>query len=196
MLRLEGGAYFLLDRHLRRMQESAIYFGFPFDRDLLDAELDGYRQGQRSGSFHARLLLNQNGSVTMIGAALGTIGTLRAGLAQTPVNSSSRWLYHKTTHRGVYEPARAERPDTDETLLFNERGELTEFTIGNLVLKLDGRFYTPPIASGLLPSILRGELLDQHVLSERTLTVDDPSRAEGVWLINSLRGWVPVELFP
>ena len=95
---------------------------------------------------------------------------------------------HKTTRRELYEAARASRPDCDEVILWNERGELTEATTSNLVLELDGRLWTPPVSAGLLAGTLRARLLAEGAIAERTLTPDDLARAERVWLINSVRG--------
>jgi para-aminobenzoate synthetase/4-amino-4-deoxychorismate lyase len=113
-------------------------------------------------------------------------------LAQNPVQSSDKFLFHKTTQRAVYDAALAERGDADDVLLWNERGEVTEFTRGNVVVELDGKRWTPVRTSGLLAGVFRGELLDAGAIAERVLTVEDLARATGMWFINSLREWVPV----
>jgi len=81
-----------------------------------------------------------------------------------------------------------------DTLLWNEQGHLTEFTRGNLVVELDGRCLTPPRADGLLPGVLRAELLARGELVEASITAADLARATGLWFINSLRGRLPVRL--
>jgi para-aminobenzoate synthetase/4-amino-4-deoxychorismate lyase len=102
------------------------------------------------------------------------------------------WLYHKTTRRDAYDQSRNTRPDCDDVILWNERGELTESTIANLVLELEGRRYTPPVSCGLLPGTMRAHLLESGEIAERVLTPADLDRASGVWLINSVRGWISV----
>jgi branched-subunit amino acid aminotransferase/4-amino-4-deoxychorismate lyase len=114
---------------------------------------------------------------------------VRLGLAVEAVDSGDVFLFHKTTHRSVYEQARAGRPDCDDVLLWNERGELTEATTANVVCVLDGRLVTPPVASGLLAGVLRDELLETGEIQEQVLTVDDIARCYGIYLVNSLRGW-------
>jgi para-aminobenzoate synthetase/4-amino-4-deoxychorismate lyase len=99
------------------------------------------------------------------------------------------FLYHKTTHRAVYEQARAGRPDCDDVLLWNQRGELTETTTANVVLSLDGRLVTPPVQSGLLAGALRTELLETGMVQEQVLGVNDLARCQAIYLVNSLRGW-------
>jgi para-aminobenzoate synthetase/4-amino-4-deoxychorismate lyase len=79
-------------------------------------------------------------------------------------------------------------------ILWNETGELTECSFGNLAVQLDGQWLTPPLASGLLPGVLRAELLAQGRVKEARLTRDDLARAEGLAFFNSLRGWLPAQL--
>ena len=94
----------------------------------------------------------------------------------------------------MYETAKQGAPaGVLDVLLHNEEGQLCEFTIGNLLLQLDGVIYTPPIACGLLPGVLRAQLLAQGAVQERVLWLSDLQRAEGIWLINSVRGCVPVQ---
>ncbi|HSB60495.1 MAG TPA: aminotransferase class IV, partial [Vicinamibacteria bacterium] len=113
---------------------------------------------------------------------------LRLGLAPGPVDTDSPWLYHKTTRREVYDRALAARPDCEEVLLWNARGEATEATRSNLVVELpEGRF-TPPVSSGLLPGTLRAQLLARGEVRERVLRLEEVS-GRRLFLVNSVRGW-------
>ena len=103
------------------------------------------------------------------------------------------FIRHKTTRRNAYEAFKAP-PGCLDTLLFNADGELTEFTIGNVAVKLDGRWLTPPLRAGLLPGVMREALLAQGALQEHPLRVEDLVRAQGLALLNSVRGWVDVAL--
>ncbi len=73
-------------------------------------------------------------------------------------------------------------------ILWNERGELTESSIANLVLEIGGQCYTPPVTAGLLAGTSRAQLLEDGEIEERVLTMDDLARATRLWLINSVRG--------
>jgi para-aminobenzoate synthetase/4-amino-4-deoxychorismate lyase len=79
-------------------------------------------------------------------------------------------------------------------LLWNEDRELTEFTIGNVVVELDGVRLTPPRDCGLLAGAMRHELLAAGAIVERVVHVDDLQRATRIWLINSVREQVEVRL--
>ncbi|HEX6829822.1 MAG TPA: aminotransferase class IV, partial [Burkholderiales bacterium] len=116
------------------------------------------------------------------------------GIAPAPVDSRSVFLYHKTTRRELYEQARAAWPGCDDVLLWNERGEVTESTIANLVLRLDGELVTPPLSSGLLPGVMRGWLLARGVIRERPVRRADLARCRRIYLVNSVRRWRLAEL--
>lgn len=81
-------------------------------------------------------------------------------------------------------------------LFVNERGELTEGGRSNVFVRLDGRWFTPPLASGLLPGVTRGALLADPVLgaSERILMPDELARADGLLICNALHGAVEARL--
>lgn len=103
------------------------------------------------------------------------------------------FLHFKTTHREVYETARQSRRDCEDVLLWNERGEVTESTIANLVARIDGELVTPPVKCGLLAGTFRAELIERGEITERVITVDEIPRAEALYLINSVQGWRDVE---
>ncbi|MET3292826.1 UNVERIFIED_CONTAM: para-aminobenzoate synthetase/4-amino-4-deoxychorismate lyase [Brevibacillus sp. OAP136] len=192
-MKLVGGEYDLLDWHLERLQESAAYFGIPLDRVQLDAELQAYAR-KTNENMRVRLLVSQQGTIALEGVPLAEqpIVPQPFAVASRPIASANPFFYHKTTERSIYQVHKNEYPDAFDVLLWNERGELTEFTIGNFVVEIDGEKLTPPITSGLLAGTLRAELLAQGAIAERVLTMDDLTRATQVWLINSVRGWVPV----
>jgi 4-amino-4-deoxychorismate lyase len=104
-------------------------------------------------------------------------------------------LQHKTTRRVVYDTARASLPDgIDELLFLNEREELCEGTITNLFIEMpDGRRLTPPVSCGLLPGILREQLLEEG-WAEAVLTMNDLKSAKAIFMGNSLRGLIPAKL--
>jgi para-aminobenzoate synthetase / 4-amino-4-deoxychorismate lyase len=190
-LRLEGGRYELLEEHLARLADSARYFGFAASEASAREALRRHAAGAPAGPRRARLLVSRGGRAGVESEPLAeTPRILKVALARTPVERREPFLYHKTTRRGLYESRRAERPDADDLLLWNEEGELTEFTTGNLVLEIGGRRWTPPRECGLLAGTLRGALLRRGEVSERVLTREDLARASRCWLVNGVRGWV------
>jgi para-aminobenzoate synthetase/4-amino-4-deoxychorismate lyase len=84
----------------------------------------------------------------------------------------------------------------DDVVLVNDRGEVTESTIANLAVRLDGIWVTPPIDAGLLPGTYRAVLLREDRLIERPVTVDELRGAGELALMSSVRGWRPAVLVP
>jgi para-aminobenzoate synthetase/4-amino-4-deoxychorismate lyase len=120
-------------------------------------------------------------------------GPMPVRLAAESIDRADPFLYHKTTHRTVYEEARAVAPPEGDVLLYNARGELTEFCIGNLVVETAEGMFTTPQESGLLAGTFRAELLERGEIQEKTLKKEDLADAKAVYLINSLRRFVLVE---
>ena len=204
-LRLEQGTIWLLERHLERLRASARHFDFAFDIAAVRAALESHVQAQRHvsglGPQRLRLLLARDGSVTLEDSPLPATPQRMAGrmitqLADAPIDVADEFLYHKTTQRDLYDRHAPTDPACFDTLLWNAEGELTEFTRGNLVLNLNGKLVTPPVACGLLPGTLRQELLETGRITEARLTRAHLAQAKAVWFINSLRGWVGVEVIP
>jgi para-aminobenzoate synthetase/4-amino-4-deoxychorismate lyase len=212
-MKLEAGVIVRRDRHVRRMRESAAYFDIPFDADRINAVLDAVcasPEGEGSAR-RVRLLLSPSGTPRIETTPLAPSSSTGGGrvatvppplpvvLAKTPVSSADVFLGHKTTNRAVYESHsraidRVAHPDAFDVLLWNEAREVTEFTIGNVIVEIDGERYTPPRTCGLLGGTLRAELLDQGEIRERIITLDDLSSASRLWLINSVRGALEVRL--
>jgi para-aminobenzoate synthetase/4-amino-4-deoxychorismate lyase len=194
-IKLEDGVYWLLDRHCQRLRRSAEHFGFPFDLEDVERALRGTAEQNPIGAHAVRLLLSRRGNIAIETRPLPpTPVHPSVALAETVVCSDDEFLHHKTTHRAIYEAHAPKTAEIFDTLLFNERGEITEFTRGNVAAELDGRLLTPPESCGLLPGTLRAELLAQGQLVERVLKRDDVFRAKRLWFLNSLRGLFPVRL--
>lgn len=189
-LRYEPGQGIMLkDRHLSRLAASADYFDFEFDERQINDTLDEI-EGQASERI--RLLLHADGKTETQRFPLeDSDQVVRLGLAAKPVDSSDPFLYHKTTHREVYESALAEKGDVDDVVLFNERGELTETTIYNLFVEVDGELLTPSVRSGLLAGTLRAQLLSEGRAREQVLYIQDLEDADAIWVGNGVRGLRP-----
>ncbi|MDP8214870.1 MAG: aminodeoxychorismate synthase component I [Candidatus Euphemobacter frigidus] len=184
--------YFLLERHLDRLEKSASYFGFPADTGRIREILISHAHRRPRFPHKIRLLVNRDGKITCEEIPLPgqpKSRNVRIKLAPFPVDSRDFFLYHKTTNRRLYEAARAACSDCDDVLLWNERGEVTETTIANIVARLSGQLVTPPVASGLLPGTAREWLLECGEIKERVITIDEIKKSEQVFLINSVRRW-------
>lgn len=185
-----GEGFVLLRDHLERLTASAEYFGFaaPSLRQIdeaLEGSIDGHSQIAK-----VRLLVARDGSVRCEAEPLVERATpLRAVLAKTPIDASDVFLYHKTTMRNVYDDAKRLAPEAGAVILWNTSGDVTEATDANIVLEIDGRRVTPPVASGLLPGVKRAQLVAAGEIHERRVSIDELRAAPTFWLINSVRGY-------
>lgn len=173
----EDGEIFLLERHIERLRNSAAYFGFEFkeeDARTLLAHIP-------SPKAKLRLTLQKDGRFkTETSPIIDHLGPKRVSLATTPVNSSDRFLFHKTTNRKY----------SDDVIFWNERNEVTESGIANVVVRLNDELFTPPVSCGLLAGTFRQQLLEEGLIKERVITVEEFKNAEEIYLINSVRKWM------
>ena len=186
--------WYWLDRHLDRLASSAQYFGVPLDRNKVVARLE--QAVVDLPESRVRLTVDRVGQIHVSVMALGVTerNSVAVAIDPEPVDTSSPFLFHKTTRRDAYDERSRRHPDAEDVLLVNSAGELTESTIANVVVKLDGTWYTPPITSGCLPGVYRGVLLAEHRIEERPIAVAEIEGCEGIALINSVRLWRPAFL--
>lgn len=189
-----------LDLHLQRLQASAAYFGFPYDENTLRENLRAHCANLPAGApQRLRLTLSADGSCSLQSAELGTLEMpVSLLIAPAPVQSGDLFLRHKTTIRQRYDQAwqQAQQLGAFDMLFFNGEGELTEGGRSSVFVKLDGRWYTPPLRAGLLPGVMRSVVLEDPAwnASERSLDLEDLLAAEQIMVCNALRGTMPATL--
>lgn len=195
-MRLDEGRIPRLDRHLARMAASARHFAYPWNEPAIRAAIAAAQRDHPTGCWRMRLLVDGQGTPRVESAPHSNERRepWRVALAREPVDERDPFLFNKTTQRAVYDAARRERPDLDDVILWNRRGEITESTIANVVVEIDGVRYTPPVASGLLAGTFRAELVESGAIRERVLTREDIAAATRLWLVNSLREWIDTRL--
>jgi para-aminobenzoate synthetase/4-amino-4-deoxychorismate lyase len=194
MLWTPDEGFFLKEKHAARLLDSAIYFGFPVSEVQVRDTLDHFSPPGREPR-KVRLVLDRHGDLDVQSTTvLPEEKILRAHLANQPVQTQDVFFYHKTTRRDVYDHALSAFPGYDDVLLYNERDELTEFTIGNLVVELDGQLFTPPVECGLLPGTFRAHLVETGQVMERALPMEVLRDFSKMYRINSVRKWEPVRI--
>lgn len=186
---LEHGKYFLLTQHLERLRNSAEFFGFEFHEGVVST-LERVAAENPPGSFKVKLTLWKDGRIEVASSAIQRRESWRVALATEPVNSSDRFLFHKTTRRDFYNAQLESRPHCDDLIFWNEKGEVTESSIANVVVSIDGQLFTPSIESGLLAGTFRAQLLAEGKIKERVITIAEFERANEIFLINSVRKWI------
>ncbi|NNC93375.1 MAG: aminodeoxychorismate synthase component I [Acidimicrobiia bacterium] len=178
-------------RHLSRLQASADYFGFtvPSDLGVVLGEINA-EEAQR-----VRLVLSREGEVGVQVEPLEIPdGPVRVAVDSERVDSQDTFLFHKTTHREVYEAAAGRFPKADDVILVNENDMATETTRANLAVRLGDTWVTPPLDDGCLPGTYRAELVDAGTLREQSVPRSSLLEADGLAVVSSLRGWLAAEL--
>jgi para-aminobenzoate synthetase/4-amino-4-deoxychorismate lyase len=194
----EAGGFYLLARHLERLRDSAARLGFDFPGQRLNAVLEEFAAVPRRGRHKVRVLLSRDGKLVVESAPATSIGGGKVALARHPSPQDEPLRRHKTTDRRPYsEPLKdqqARDPAIIDVILWDEAGNVTESGMANLVVRLvGGGLYTPSLQQDLLPGVFRRSLLEQGVISERRITVPELREAEAVFLVNSVRGWMPLD---
>ena len=194
-LLLEKGRYFLIDRHLERITRSADFFSFECNSEVIRRALIDLSRENSEGTWKVKVELRKSGQFELEATTISIDDELKlVALADKPVDSANRLLFHKTTRRDFYSSALKQWPDCDDVIFWNERGEITESSIANVVVRIGDKLVTPPVESGLLAGTFRDELLAEAKIYERVITVEELLKAEEFFLINSVRKWMPAKL--
>ncbi|REE20279.1 para-aminobenzoate synthetase/4-amino-4-deoxychorismate lyase [Paraburkholderia sp. BL27I4N3] len=196
-----------LSRHLARLSSSAATLGFKLDdTNVISAEIAAKCASLPARTPHRmRLALSKNGTIQITAAVLTPLAGSTVGVLLGPdhgfstTDAADPLLLHKTTRRADYDRGwrEAEAAGAFDTLFFNTQGELTEGGRSNVFVKLAGRWWTPSLASGVLPGVMRGVLLDdasELQAGERVLTRTDLQNAEALMVCNALRGAMPARI--
>jgi para-aminobenzoate synthetase/4-amino-4-deoxychorismate lyase len=181
-----------LEGHLARMKASAASLGFEFDRH-------GARNSLQSATFrlrHAarvRMRLAPSGALAIEVSPLPRLAELPVPVAvrSAPLSADDFRLTHKTSLRAAYDHARHES-GAAEVVFVDEPGFVTEGSWSNIFVERGGQLLTPPLALGLLPGVLRAELIDKGRAVESHLRLADLE--SGFFIGNSLRGLIPARL--
>ncbi|PAF45123.1 chorismate-binding protein [Helicobacter sp. 11S02596-1] len=175
--------------HLKRLKNTADYFGFTFDGTLEDftPTQDGI----------LRILLDRDGRTHKRYAPFVPAMSNQIILSEEFLDNRNDFLYHKTTYRPWYEQSmqKIAAGKIFDEVFFNQYGELTEGARSNLVLQIDGELFTPPIKCGLLAGVYREKLLTQHRCTQKVLYLSDLKKAEKIYCVNSVRGATLVEVW-
>ena len=173
------------DQHLERLTKASRYFAFPFDPEELRQKIEEECQVCDSHQdYRLRITLSKSGEIELSRQILSPLSPsfCKAKLCLQEADLQQAFTYFKTTYRPHLSLGK------QEIIYHNAAGELLETSIGNLVLKINGKLYTPPIRLGILPGIYRQHLLETGQVEEKVLTVPDLDQAEAVYGCNAVRG--------
>ena len=181
-----------LERHLERLKTSAAALGFAFDRHDARNELQAATFRIRDHR-KLRLLLSRTGAIAIESRPMPTTPPepVDVALIALPVPSDDLRLRHKTTDRAFYDDARFSA-GTFEVLFLDSEGFVTEGSFTSLFVERGDLLLTPPASRGLLPGILRRQLIEDGHAQERDLRPEDLSH--GFFIGNATRGLISARL--
>jgi len=113
--------------------------------------------------------------------------------------SLDRSVQHSTlkiSHRDFYDGERARLSalfGIDEVIFTNAKGQICEGSFTSIFIERNGQLLTPPLSDGLLPGVLRAELIEIGKAIEQSLSLQDIQNAENIFVGNSLRGLMPAK---
>ena len=179
------------EQHLERLTKASRYFSYPFDPKDLRQKIEIECQACDSHQdYRMRISLSKSGEIELSRQVLTPLSPdfcqTKLCLQETDLNQA--FTYFKTTHRPHLSLGEQEK------IYHNKSGELLETSIGNLVLKIYGKLYTPPTSLGILPGIYRQHLLESGQVEEKVLTLADLNQAEAVYGCNAVRGLYELEV--
>ena len=181
------------EQHLERLEKASRYFSYPFDAEDLRQKIEEECQAcDVNQDYRLRIILSKSGEMELSRQILTPLSPIfcQAKLCLQKADLQQAFTYFKTTHRPHLSLGK------QEIIYHNAAGELLETSIGNLVLKIAGKLYTPPISLGVLPGIYRQHLLERGQVEEKVLTVADLNQAETIYGCNAVRGLYELEVEP
>ena len=191
----QSGRLAFEDEHLDRMASSAEYWDFPFERRQAKTLLRDYAASGENPAI-VRMDLDSGGALAFVRRQLPPPPHQPAKLllSQQRTSSTDKFLFHKTTERGLYDQARSEAVQNGffEVIFRNEADNVTEGAITNIFLRFGDQWVTPSLNDGLLPGVWRAEFLKQTNAVERSITISDIRKADEISIGNSVRGAIPV----
>jgi para-aminobenzoate synthetase/4-amino-4-deoxychorismate lyase len=188
-----------LDDHIERIVASASFLGISVSESALRSVLTSTASELR-GPAKVRIDVSTEGvySVNVDAApdrfVLGPgpdVAPVTIALDMDPIDPMNVRLFHKTQDRSVYESRLRRHPEVEDVILTNSEGNITESTIANVAVLIDGVWMTPPVVDGLLPGIARARLVASGDLSEGSVSTATIIEADAIALVNSVRGWRP-----
>jgi para-aminobenzoate synthetase/4-amino-4-deoxychorismate lyase len=121
---------------------------------------------------------------------------LKLALSRYPLNKSSQHTKHKVEQRDFYDGERARLKalhKIDEVLFLDDNERLCEGSFTSVFVEFENGLFTPSL-KGILPSILRAEMIAKGAAKQKRINLSDLKEATAIYVGNSLRGLMGAKL--
>ena len=181
--------------HKARMMKSAKALGYPFNPAQYDALTDGIKT--ETNDQHIRMALSADGDLNLSQKDFVSLDRPKIMVSPHKLSKKVQYSKHKISRRNFYDKERERLKaltGIDEVIFLNESGKLCEGSFTSIFIEKDGKLLTPALKTGILPGVLRAELLRSKKARTADLTEDDLLGAKNIYIGNSMRGLMPAAL--
>lgn len=191
-LKFSGGILYFKSSHINRLINTKKFFSFPISESKIIRKFTRLenllKKINKILKIHFRIY--SNGKIQIFLTPIEKKKGFIFKISSIKTKSENIFLYYKTNNRILYENElrKAKKENFDEVVFFNENGYLTEGSYTNIIVQIDGKFYTPPIQSGLLNGIFREKMIKKYQIKEKNININEFLSSECIFFINSVRG--------
>ena len=193
-LRTIDGQVYAFSRHLRRAEKSAIsaHVTLP-NKDLIVASVNDLLLAQPCANGLLRISFDRSGMWAAVHLPYEPIvkaAKLRTHPDALISKGESIKSYPYEYRLAIIDEAKL--LGFDEAIVHSTEGNICEAAVSNLILKIDGRWVTPPTSDGLLAGIMRELVIDYCRVSIDSVPLSRIDDISAAVLLSSLRIAQPV----
>ena len=187
-IRTQDGEVFELGRHMRRALEAATAKGFSIpNEEVVRTGIHSLLNAEPQTIGRLRLLFAK-GQFIAVHQLYEDI-TKSAKLAVVADSEIVQPISLKTypyDHRLIL-LEQAQQSGFDEIICINEGGEVSEGAVSNFLFRIDGKWITTPLSSGVLPGIQRGIVIERCGVAVKQILKSELERVDAAFVISSLK---------
>ena len=181
--------------HKDRMKTAAKALGYPFNSAKYNALLKAIETHEKPQ--HLRLTLQADGILSLSTKDYAELKKIKVIISEHRLTKHVQSTDHKISRRSFYDGERerlAHLTGADEVIFLNEKNEICEGSFTSIFIEKNGNLLTPPLSAGILPGILRKELIETAAAQEANIFEYDLLSADKIYIGNSLRGLMTATL--
>ena len=187
-IRTQQGEVFELGRHMRRALEAATAKGFSLpNEEVIRTGIHSLLTAEPQTIGRLRLLFSKGRFIAVHQRYEDITKPAKlAVVADTVIVESISLKTYPYEHR-LFLLEQAQQSGFDEIICINEGGEVTEGAVSNFLFRIDGKWVTTPLSSGVLPGIQRGIVIERCGVAVKQILKSELERVDAAFVISSLK---------